>query len=294
MVTQNTRAVKVSFFYLTDLVTGDPAPDVDWNAELKNLTAPYEHDYGGRPLQGIYVPGSYPCISIAIDRPFAPRQRNVANGNRSALPLSRGHEPIEETFVVFCPNGIIGILRSSGSAPHPAAVAVWLTARFHGPDPSDGDSRWGIEPLIHPNTLRQISEVEPSRLTLRVPAENAGLLSEGAYYRQFLSGVFGLQRGMHLEITISARRGDVGVDSRHQLHDALESALPDLEVFDKAVLVAARPGEASKEPINLLKDRMATKVVIPVKDRALDIASVIASIVTAYNDHRDELDAAKP
>lgn len=118
----------------------------------------HECQYNGTTIDGVGVTEvGNPCAALAIDRAVAPRQRNRQTSARSDLPVDPDHEVVEETFVSFFANNIIGLVRSTTSAPSHAAVGAWLNVvappRFAG-----ADARWHVVPIIDPDKYREIVE----------------------------------------------------------------------------------------------------------------------------------------
>lgn len=297
MAEQHTKTVRIAFHYLADQLTGDAVTDTNWVKRITKLskrTKPVQVEHMGRELEGIALStDAYPAVALSTDRAIAPRQRNRQTGARSNLPISPDHEPIEEAFVRFFDNGIVGIVMSSLSAPHPSAIATWLTTACKGPEKANPKSRWAINPLIRPDTLDAVRASDVRKLTLKMAAGQVDPEDKSLYGTLF-KGALGFDDRLNVEVSVSAGRGAVGARSRDEVQDVLDSALPHLGKFKKATIEAVRPEKEIAETINLLRDRFSTHAVVSVDQRTLDHASVMTEVSKAYAELSEALLEAHP
>jgi len=300
----NTKSCKVHFFELRLLPDDQQAEGQQWSRLLHGLettsncgrTGAHECDYNGVTIEGVPVfELGEPGAALAVGRAVTPRQRNMLTSVRSDLPIDADHEPVEETFVSFFANNVIGLVLSTISAPSHAAVATWLNTvaapRFAGTD-----ALWHATPIVDPEKYQLIAEAqEVTSVTFALKPDNvpagsgsllAGLITEG---RQFGHGV-------RIEVKLTAGRGRPGEASRESLvrvaRDVVGLRTEGVNL-EKAQAKIRRTYGSAVEPVDILNHRLAREVDIPVTSgRSLDSAAVFAETRTAYADMRDDLRAA--
>ncbi|MDI9947020.1 hypothetical protein [Rhodococcus sp. IEGM 1302] len=263
MTNARTKVCIVHFYELVLSPDQRKIPGHRWQDELDRL-APSAHkcDYNGTELEGIVVDlGSEKALSLAVDRATTPRQRNTTRPERAEME-TRGNEwePVEETFVRFFANNIIGLVRSTNSAPTHAALARWLnkTARPRGHGPN---ATWFALPIVDEDrylALRDMGEVTTSTFAVKpntIP-DRPGLL--GGIFDRF----FDYEDGLRIEVHITAGRGRPAQRNRERMLDMAReaAALHEQGVpFERAV-VNARPADGGLvEVIDLLEHKLTKK-----------------------------------
>ncbi|WP_270484768.1 hypothetical protein [Gordonia jacobaea] len=295
------KTCRVRFFELRVLPDEKAIPGQRWSSIIRGLLGSsncgrpgaHECEYNGVAIEGMpLLEAGSPMAALAVDRAITPRQRNVITSQRSDLPVDQDHEPVEETFVSFFPNNVVGLVLSTISAPSHAAVAAWLNAV--APPTSEGpDAKWHAVPIVDPEKYRVIEDAaEATSVTFALKPDNipggyepllGGFLSEGQQYGH----------GVRIEVKVTAGRGRPGESSRDAakrlarglvgMHDAgvdLEKAQANIRrVYGEAV-----------EPIDILHHRLAREVKIPVTTgRSLDQAAVFRETRAAYQAMQEEI-----
>lgn len=304
MADSNEKTCRVRFFELRVLPDEKAVPGQRWSTVVRDLmtssncgrTGAHECEYNGITIEGMpLMEAGNPMAALAVDRAITPRQRNVLTSQRSDLPVDQDHEPVEETFVSFLPNNVVGLVQSTISAPSHAAVAAWLN-KVAAPDFEGADAKWHVVPIVDPDKYRAIEDAaEATSVTFALKPDNVpggyepllgGFLTEGQQYGH----------GVRIEVKVTAGRGRPGESSRDAtkrlarglvgMHDAgvdLEKAQANIRrVYGEAV-----------EPIDILHHRLAREVKIPVTTgRSLDQTAVFRETRVAYRELQEEILAA--
>lgn len=301
MTSPTAKTCKVRFFELRLLPDDTQAPGQRWSQILRNLqttsncgrVGAHECEYNGVTLEGLpLIEGNEPAAAIAVGRTVTPRQRNLLTSARSDLPVDANHEPVEEAFVSFFPNNVVGIVLSTISAPSHVAVATWLNTvtlpRFAGQS-----AVWHAVPIVDREKYLTIAEArEVTSVTFALKPENVPATS-GTVLGGFLTEGRQYGHGVRIEVKITAGRGRPGESSRESAHRlardlvGLHTAGVDLE---KAQANVRRAYGEAVEPIDILHHRLAREVEIPVTDgRSLDQTSVFRETRSAYRDLEAEI-----
>jgi hypothetical protein len=304
MTSPVTKTCKVRFFELRVLPDDEPADGQQWSQAMHALettsnvgrAGAHEVNYHGTTIEGLPVfHGNNPGAALAVDRVVTPRQRNVMTSVRSDLPVDPNHEPVEETFVSFFGNNVVGLVLSTLSAPSHVAVAAWLNEvappRFSGPD-----ALWHAVPIVDPDKYLQIADArEATSVTFALKPDNVP-----AQYESLLGGFLAEGRqyghGVRIEVKVTAGRGRPGESSRDsvlRLARDIAGMHTDGVDLEKAQASVRRVYGEAIEPIDILHHRLAREVEIPVTTgRSLDQASVFRESRAAYTALRGEILAA--
>lgn len=206
-------------------------------------------------------------------------------------------EPVEETFAVFFPNNIVGLVRSTTSAPSHAALARWLN-RFIRPAGYGSNAWWFAQPIIDEDRYLQIRQMdEVSTATFAVRPENIEGL-DGMVPALF-NGAFGYDSGIRMEVKLTAARGRAGSEDRGRMLElAQEAAVLHGEgvPMERATVRARREAGGLIEEINLLEHRLTKSVDIPIRadggGRSLSQEIIVGEIHTAFGELEESLQAA--
>ncbi|PZT94663.1 MAG: hypothetical protein DI630_25560 [Gordonia sp. (in: high G+C Gram-positive bacteria)] len=300
----STKDCTISFFQLVVAPDNEPIAAVRWKRTFRQLhnrtncgrTGVHVCQYNGDELDGL-VPEvvGRPTLSLAVGRLITPRQRDKSTSARSALPVDSNHEPVEETFVVFFSNNVIGIVRSSLSAPSHAAVAAWLTRVAPPPASAGVAAQWVAKPVIDPEKYQAIlNATSISAAEFALKPEQVSI--DSGIVHSLINGATGMSDGLRIEVRLTARRGRPGERARDDIRDLateLVSLHEEGEALDKAKVTIKELGESASEQIDLMNHRITTSVPITVNsDRSLDEPSVISSIRVAYSDLRERIAAS--
>lgn len=304
MVDPVVKTCKVRFFELRLQPDDAQADGQRWSESMRRLQRstncgrPGAHEcvYNGITIEGLAVTGGgNPAAALAVDRVITPRQRNRVTSARSDLPVDPDHEVVEETFVSFFPNNVVGLVLSTNSAPSHAAVATWLN-EVAAPTFAGQEARWHAVPIVDPEKYRQIAEAsEVTSVTFALKPENipadyesllGGFLTEGQDYGH----------GVRVEVKVSGGRGRPGETAREaikRLARGLVGMRDDGVDLEKARASIRRVYGDALEPIDILHHRLARSVDIPVTDgHSLDQAAVFRETRAAYQVLADEIRAA--
>ncbi|WP_172651081.1 hypothetical protein [Rhodococcus opacus] len=206
-------------------------------------------------------------------------------------------EPVEETFVRFFTNNIVGLVRSTNSAPTHAALARWLN-RYAKPSGYGNNATWFAQPIIDEDrylALRQMGEVTTSTFAVKAATvrQNRGML--GGMFDQFLD----YEEGLRIEVHMSAGRGRPAQENRERMLDmAREAANLHAEgvPFDRAVVRARPDGGGTVETINLLEHKLTKQFEVPVGGddgpRSLSEQLIFGEIRTAFSSMQEALQDA--
>ncbi|TWS18423.1 MULTISPECIES: hypothetical protein [Tsukamurella] len=287
---QLARSVKVQFFSLDR--APNPSPNVDWAKKLTKQSkkqAAISHKYNGGEVHGLIENlSSTPGVSFAVDRATTPRQRDTASGKRTSLRVSPNHEPIEETYVRFFDDNVIGLIQTSTSAPHPAAIALWLNETF----PEKNDDRWFINPLIASDTIHRIQNAKEIRKTeFTVPVSD---LPTTGFLSTLVGGARGLDPQVKISLTISAGYGQNRAHAQADAATAANEIIADLGRYSAAKVGVVDPGQTASELVNVLADRLSYSAAVPINGRTLSSTSAYAEIEATYDAHKKSIIAAVP
>lgn len=298
------KSLRVRFFELRVLPDDVAIGGRRWTELIRRLEGTsncgkpgaHECEYNGVMVEGLaFIRGGNPHAALAVDRAVTPRQRDRRTARRTDLPIDAHHEPVEETYVSFFPNNVVGLVSSTTSAPSHVAVAAWLNEvappTFHEPQ-----ALWHATPIIDPDKYQEIlNAVEATSVTFAVKPQNIPV-SEQGLLGALVDQAMEIGHGVRIEVKVSAGRGRPGEMSRSAVLGlarrlvGLHQEGVDLEKAQASVRRAY--GEAV-EPIDLLQHRLARVAEIPITDgRSLDEAVVLAESRVAYNSMRDEIAAA--
>jgi hypothetical protein len=276
-------------------------PGVDWQATLRRLESrgTLECEYNDSDLEGLVVrSGGDRSLSLAVDRPTTPRQRNTTRPERAEMrTLGTEWEPVEETFVRFFPNNIVGLVRSTNSAPTHAALARWLNTHAR-PAGHGQHATWFAQPIVDEDryrAIRELGEVTWSSFAVKpaTVAARRGML--GGMFDEYLD----YSEGLRVEIKVSAGRGRAAeANKERMLHMAQEAT----ELYEEGVpferaIVRGRPqGGGALEEINLLEHKLTAKFEIPVGEangsRSLSEQVVFGEIQRGYVEMSEQLQDA--
>lgn len=292
------------FFELRLIPDDTQAQGQRWSQVLRNLRATtncdragaHECEYNGITIEGLpLIDGNEPAAAVAVGRAVTPRQRNLLTSERSDLPVDADHEPVEEAFVSFFPNNVVGIVLSTISAPSHVAVATWLNEvappRFAGQD-----ALWHAVPIVDRAKYEAIADArEVTSVTFALKPDNVSA-ADGTVLGGFLTEGRQYGHGVRIEVKITAGRGRPGESSRdaaHRLARDLVGMHTDGVDLEKAQANVRRAYGEAIEPIDILHHRLAREVSIPVTDgRSLDQASVFRETRSAYRDLEADILAA--
>lgn len=303
MSTTTTKTCRIQFF---ELVVGPDDKRIsghDWQGALTKLQAlnrGHVCDYHGTQLEGLVIgtDGTQRSLSLGVDRATTPRQRNTTKPERREMELSgTDWEPVEESFVVFFPNNIIGMVRSTNSAPTHAAVARWVN-EFCRPTGQDRGAYWRSKPIIDEEKYRQIVEMGGTASSVTFAVRPATISTRGLLSGLF-DGISDKQSGLKIEVKVTADRGHAGDAARR---DILGMAIEGVDLhengfpFEKAKTTFKPSNGGRTEEIDFLEHKLTRQVEIPVTKvgtaRSLSESVILREIRTAFTEMQHELHAS--
>ncbi|KHJ74173.1 hypothetical protein [Rhodococcus sp. Chr-9] len=301
MATSRTKVCVVHFFELVIAPDRVRVDGFNWQDALRalGLGSTHECEYNGSALEGLVSGTKHEMtLSLAVDRPTTPRQRNTTRPERAEMQtLGNEWEPVEETFVRFFSNNIVGLVRSTNSAPTHAALAQWLNQHCR-PAGYGQAARWFAQPIVDEErylALQEMGEVTSATFAVK-PAtirDRRGML--GGMFDRY----FDYEDGLRVEVHVSAGRGRPAQENRARMLDMARDAA-DLHSrgvpFDRAV-VNARPLEGGRvEVINLLEHKLTKSFEIEVggdgATRSLPEVRIFAEIQNAFVSMQEALQDA--
>lgn len=301
---QPTKKCKVRFFELRLLPHDEPAEGQRWSqtmTQLQNSTncgraGAHECDYNSVIVEGLPTSdGGHPRVALAVDRAVTPRQRNRVTSERSDLPIQPDHDVVEETFVSFFANNVVGIVQSTISAPSHVAVAAWLN-EVAQPSFAGASARWHAVPIVDAEKYREIADAdEVTSVTFALKPEDipagsgtvlGGFLTEGRDYGH----------GVRIEVKISTGRGRPGESAKGAIKRVARglAGMHDEGVdLEKAQATVRRVYGEAVQPIDILHHRLARSADIPItQGRSLNQTAVFTETRVAYQTLRESILAA--
>lgn len=297
------KTVTIRFFELVLSPSLDRVEGREWGRSLsalgEDLLPPVRHGQG--EIDGhVYGPVGAAALSLTVERVMAARQRNLSLNERKSMRTDgAGWQPAEESFAVFFEDNVFGLLRTSNSAPSHTAVANWLS-HFSPPRVRQSPgSRWHAKPVVNESVWDELRdsgrEINVVDFTLR-PDDAPPLPGNviGSCIREIRGGY---HEGVEIKLTIRAGRSRGADHNRSQNYAEIQSILeadgPEHSFVKSAKAMVQPPGGGAQEEIDLLHQRIAKTVDIPVPEsdpEGVELGVIAASeIRRAYGEMRGEI-----
>lgn len=292
----NTKSRTISFFQIVRAKDEKPFPGINWQEQLRKLDgSAITHRVNEKDLRGeVFKPSLMRYLELDVARDTAPRQRDRTTNQRAPM-LTNGEtwEPIEEAFFAFFDNNIVGMVRSSQSAPSHAALAQWLNRSL---DPAE---RYYTKQIVSRERFQRLSAmrgVSVATFGLRpqnVHEPRTGLI--GA----MLAATEHIGPDLRVELRVVASRSKGHEESRNllaetlQINESIRSG--DGGGLDRAIVNGIPEAGGPVEPINLIEQNLTMKrdiVVSEEEGKSLDEESAVSAIREAHDFLRDDLHAA--
>lgn len=298
-----TKTTTIRFFELVLTPSLERPGARDWVAVLNALRDRRMRalNHGQSELDGhVFGPDAAPGLSLTVDRAMAARQRNLASNSRKSMRTDGGQwQPAEESFAVFFDHNVFGLLRTSTAAPSHVAVAKWMTNCSPPQDRHNPGSQWLAQPVVNETIWEELRrdgrEFNSIDFVLRpeeAPAMGSSMV--GSFARS-IAGPY--DEGVEIEVKIRAgrRRGaDHNRDrNAYEAQELFEASAANPDFIKSARAFVRPPGGGKQEEIDLIHQRIAQSVEIPIPrtdEDGEDLATIAAAeIRRAYNDLRSEI-----
>jgi hypothetical protein len=243
----------VSFWRLLDLGTGQPVPQVDWQAQLQALQVRGSQTLDGITGEAVLEMQQHRLV-LSRDRGTAPRQQDRTSGRKNPMRTAGpGWDVIEEAFVSFMDVGnVFAYVRSSIAAPPPSAVGAWLS-RAHIPP----GRTWKVEPLIDQEQYQAVRRA-PELLWVEVVARPAAdVEADGG----LLGSILGMRRlgDVKVEIRVSTDRGADNAGTRRRIKTEAVDLLEEIAAHPGLITKAVAKVPGIVDPIDLIEHHLTAK-----------------------------------
>lgn len=290
------KTVSISFFELLLLPDEKRISSENWVDRLNSLRSDSakEIEYSGRTLDGIiFGDADEPCLSLSIDRPNRPRERQRKTGVRKTMQNSaEDFDPAEETIVVFFERNIFGVLSTGVGAPSHSAVASWLN-KFSRPNQTDASHTWRAAQITRDDIYSSVIKQKGMKVTSSSFSAKADSLRREDY------GILGLiadrftntADGFTIEITMRAGRMKGREQNTQYIEESVDKIIDTLPSSELTkAKVTAKGSSGPQRAFDILSDSVTHKIAIPsaVFDNDADFVSVSnKEIRSAYSELRD-------
>lgn len=289
----------VAFFEVVHAKGQDQFTGINWQPELKRLgTSPTSHTIDGKQVRGeVYeTDAKMRYLSLDTARTTMPRQRDTKTFKRAEMSTNGvDWEPIEEAFVAFFEHNIVGIAKTSNSAPSHVVLAQWLNRALN---PSE---KYYLRPIVSTDRYQRLEAmrgVSLASITLHPQAAGA---AQSSLIKSMLrvSRVVGSDLRIEVRIVPGRKKGK---PENEKLLEEVHELLRDIQLdgdhsgVEKAVVNGIPENGGPVEPIGLIEQSLTSKrdVLLTVKNGAisLDEVSAVQAIQRAEEGLRDDLRAA--
>lgn len=281
-----------------------PVKAVDWQQRLKVISESDSDSPGIRTFeredrtvdgQTKVVSGRL-TLSLSIDRPIPPRERNLSTGERKGMKGSgKEWDPAEETMVTFYERNIFGILSSNQGAPTHVDVAKWLT-KF-SPPYGNAAAEWKARPITRPEIFQLLLKERELTLTAAEFTVRPGNMDKRELSMfGLLSTPLNQNRGLEMKIRFSAGRSRHKTDNAKDIYDWLDDLIQKPMFQDdnkiKRGTVDARQEGGESRTYDLFSDHVTERLTLlwNEKDNEDNFSeAAVKTIDTAFHSLKDVL-----